>query len=183
MRIKKEETALLVVDLQEKLVPAMADAQELTRRAVMLMEGLKQFEIPTVVLRQYPKGLGDVIPAVQEVLGQYDPMDKLAYSAMQDEAIAKKMQALKAQGIKNVIVCGVESHICVLQTCTDLQDCGMQALMVCDAVGSRSGFDKEIAMRRAVAEGVLLTTVESILFELCKVAGTAEFKVISKLIV
>ena len=182
MRIFKEETALLVVDIQEKLVPVIHEADELIRRTVILLEGLKQFSVPTVVLRQYPKGLGDTHPEVKTALGEHTPYDKLAYSAMQDAEIAAEIKRLQETGIKNVIVCGVESHICVLQTCIDLQKEGLQAVMVADAVGSRNPYDKEIGLRRAAQENVLLTTVESILFELCQVAGTDAFKVISKLV-
>ena len=182
MRILKGETALLVVDLQEKLMPVIDQSDEVIRRTAMLIEGLKQFHVPVVVLRQYPKGLGDTHETVRAALGDHTPFDKLAYSAMQDAAIVAKMRELKSQGIKNVIVCGVESHICVLQSCIDLMAEGLQAILIADAVGSRNAYDKKIALKRAMQENILLSTVESVLFELCMAAGTDEFKVISKLV-
>lgn len=182
MRILKEETALLVVDLQEKLMPVIGAGQEVISRAATLIAGIKEFSLPIVVLRQYPKGLGDTHPEVLVALGEHTPFDKVAYSAMQDQEIINEMRALKARGIKNVIVCGVESHICVLQSCIDLMADGFQAIMVADAVGSRNSYDKEVALLRAGQEGILLTTVESILFELCMTAKAEEFKAISKLI-
>ena len=182
MRIKREETAALFVDLQERLIPAMAEGEEVVRRNVMLLEGLKVFGIPLVFLRQYPKGLGDIVPELREAAGEYTPFDKLAYSALKDEAIAAEFERLRAKGVKNVLVTGVEGHVCVLQSCIDLVEAGFQPLLVADCVGSRKAFDREVGLRRAEQEKVLLTTAESILFELCVVAGTEEFKAISKLV-
>jgi len=133
-------------------------------------------------LRQYPKGLGDIVPELRAAAGDYMPHDKLAYSAMKDEAIAAEFERLRADGIENIIVTGVESHVCVLQSCIDLAEAGFRPVLVVDCVGSRNPFDKEIALRRAEQENVLLTTAEAILFELCVVAGTDEFKAISKLV-
>ena len=182
MRITKENTAALFVDFQEKLIPAMDDGAEVVHRSVILLEGLKAMDIPMIFLRQYPKGLGDIVPEIRAAMGESRPFDKLAYSAMGDQAIVAEFQKLWVQGIRNILVCGVESHVCVLQTCIDLTEAGFTALMVTDAVASRRTSDKQIALQRAVQEVVLLTTVESILFELCKTAGTDEFKIISKLV-
>ena len=182
MRINRIQTAALFVDLQERLIPAMTDGTEVVQRSVMLLEGLKILGIPAVFLRQYPKGLGDTIPELRDAAGEHTPFDKLAYSALQDEAIVAEFERLRERDIKNVIVCGVEAHVCVLQTCIDLVNAGFQPILVTDCVASRNPYDKEIALRRAEHENVLLTTVESILFELCVVAGTDEFKAISKLV-
>ncbi|MCL2843345.1 MAG: isochorismatase family protein [Oscillospiraceae bacterium] len=182
MRIKKEETAALFVDLQERLIPAMDGGAEVVARNVMLLEGLKVLGIPAVFLRQYPKGLGDIVPEVREAAGDYAPFDKLAYSAMKDETIAAEFARLRAQGIQNILVTGVESHVCVLQSCIDLAEAGFTPVLVADCVASRNVFDKKIGLKRAVQEHVLLTTAEAILFELCVVAGTPEFKAISKLV-
>ena len=182
MRIKREETAVLFVDLQERLIPAMDRGEEVIGRNVLLLEGLKVLGIPAVFLRQYPKGLGDIVPELREAAGDYIPFDKLAYSAMKDEAIAAEFDRLRASGVKNVIVTGVESHVCVLQSCIDLVAAGFQPILVVDCVSSRKAFDMEIGLRRAVQENVLLTTAESILFELCVVAGTEEFKAMSRVV-
>ena len=182
MRISKENTAALFVDMQERLIPAVTDGEEIVRRNVTLLEGLKVMGVPMIVLRQYPKGLGDTAPELREAMGEHVPFDKLAYSAMGDEAIRAEFARLKERDIKNILVCGVESHVCVLQSCIDLVAEGFQVLMVADAVTSRNPYDKKIALRRAAGEGILLTTVESALFELCVVAGTEEFKAISKLV-
>jgi len=182
MRIKREETAALFVDLQERLIPAMHEGEEVVKRNVMLLEGLQVMGVPAVFLRQYPKGLGDIVPELREAAGEITPFDKLAYSAMKDEAIAAAFERLHARGVKNIIVTGVESHVCVLQSCVDLVEAGFRPVMVVDCVSSRNQFDKKIALKRAAQESVLLTTAESILFELCVTAGTDEFKAISKLV-
>jgi len=182
MRIERGTTVALFVDIQERLVPVMEQSEEVVRRNVILLEGLKALGVSSVFLRQYPKGLGDIVPELREAAGEYTPFDKLAYSAMKDGAIAAEFQRLKDGGIKSVIVSGVESHVCVLQSCIDLKEAGFQPLLVADCVSSRNAYDKKIGLKRAAQEGVLLTTVESILFELCVVAGTEEFKAISKLV-
>ena len=180
--IKKEETAALFVDLQERLIPAMDQGERVIQRNVMLLEGLKVLGVPRIFLHQYPKGLGEIVPEIKEAAGEHTPFEKNAFSAMKDEAIAAEFERLRAMGVKNVIVTGVESHICVLQSCIDLVAAGFQPLLVVDCVSSRTAFEKEIALQRAMQEKALLTTAEAILFELCVTSGTAEFKAISKLV-
>jgi len=182
MLITKENTAVLFVDLQERLVPAMNEGEEAIRRSAILSEGAKAMNVPRVFVRQYPKGLGDIAQGLRETMDDLVPFDKIDYSAVKDEAILEKLTELKEQGIENILTCGMESHVCVLQTCIDLVEEGFQPFMVADCSASRTVFDKEIGMRRAMQEGVLLTTVESALFELCAKAGTDEFKAISKLV-
>jgi len=182
MRIRKKETVALFVDLQEKLIPAMDQKKKVVVRTVMLAEGMKALGVPAVFLHQYPKGLGEIVEELREVAGDRIPFDKNSFSAMGDAHIVAEFERLKASGVKNVIVCGVEAHICVLQSCIDLVAAGFQPILVADCVDSRNPFDKEIGLRRAMQENVLLTTVESILFELCEVSGTDAFKAISKLV-
>ncbi|MCL2567879.1 MAG: isochorismatase family protein [Oscillospiraceae bacterium] len=182
MRIKKEETVALFVDLQERLLPVIDQREEIVKRNVMLSEGLKILGVSRVFLHQYPKGLGEIAPEIKETAGDCVPFDKSSFSAMGDDAIAAEFERLRVGGVKNVIVTGVEAHICVLQSCIDLVAAGFQPVLVTDCIGSRTSLDKEIGIHRAVQESVLLTTAEAILFELCVEAGTDQFKAISKLI-
>jgi len=182
MRIERQQTVALFVDIQERLIPAMDEGEAVVQRNVMLLEGLKVLGVPAVFLRQYPKGLGDTAPELRKAAGDYSPFDKLAYSAMKDEAIVAEFERLRQSGMTNVIVSGMESHVCVLQTCIDLVEADFQPILVTDCVTSRNAFDKKIALKRAMQEGILLTTAESVLFELCVVAGTDEFKAISRLV-
>jgi len=182
MRITKENTAALFVDMQARLIPVIDEGMEVVHRSATFAEGMRVLGIPMVWLHQYPKGLGEIVPELQAVMGDYVPFDKQSFSAMGDEAIVAEFERLRGLGVKNILVCGVESHVCVLQSCIDLIAAGFQPLMVTDCVGSRKPSDRKIALRRAAQEGTLLTTLEAALLELCAYAGTDQFKAISKLI-
>lgn len=179
MRILKEDTIALVVDFQEKLMPVMAYKKELEARTGILLNGLKALEVPMIITQQYTKGIGMSIPPVFEAAGTDVFYDKVTFSCYEDEQIKK---AVDESGCKNVIVCGIESHICVLQTCIDLKAAGYNPILVTDCISSRKLSDKEIALLRAQQEGVTLTTSEAILFELTRKAGSPVFKEISRLI-
>lgn len=179
MRILREDTAALLIDVQERLLPVVSRPEETAALTARLIKGLHILEVPVIPLRQYPKGLGDLAPQIREALGEYAPFDKTTFSAWDTEEIARRIQAL---GKKNLLVFGIEAHICVLQTVIDLIGAGYNAVLVADCISSRSPRDLEIALRRAEREGALLTTSESILFELLRKAGTDAFKQISALI-
>ena len=179
MRLLAEDTMALIIDFQEKLMPVMAEREALEKRTDILLRGLKALEIPMVMTQQYTKGIGMTIPSVREAAGSDDYYDKLTFSCFEDEAIHDKVESL---GRKNVIICGIEAHICVLQTCMDLKAAGYTPVLVADCISSRKLSDKEIALVRAQAEGILITTSEAVLFELTRKAGSAVFKEISRLI-
>jgi len=177
MRIAREDSLLLVVDVQEKLVPHMFEHEELVRKLEILVRGAKTLGLPIVAARQYPQGLGDIVMPLR--LQFPESHDKITFSCCGNEEM---MEVLQRKGKNTVIVCGVESHICVLQTAIDLKDAGFTVVAVADTMASRSQRDYEIALRRMEQEGILLTTTEAILFELCYRAGTDEFRTISKLV-
>lgn len=179
MRLLAEDTMALIIDFQEKLMPVMAEREALEKRTDILLRGLKALEIPMVMTQQYTKGIGMTIPSVREAAGSDDYFDKLTFSCFEDEAIHDKVESL---GRKKVLICGIEAHICVLQTCIDLKAAGYTPVLVADCISSRRLSDKEIALLRAQAEGILITTSESVLFELTRKAGSAVFKEISRLI-
>lgn len=177
MRIRKEETLVLLVDVQEKLYPAMTGKERMLQKMVTLLEGAKVLGVPAVAARQYPQGLGDTVAELQSYFTGY--YDKMTFSCFGAEAFRS---AVQEKGCKTVLIAGIEAHICVLQTVIDLKEAGFVPVVVADAISSRSVGDYEIALRRMEAEGVLLTTVESVLFELCRQAGTDEFKAIARLV-
>ncbi len=179
MRLLQEDTAAVLIDIQERLLPVMSEGGEMTAATVKFIEGLKLLQIPIIPIRQYPRGLGDLVPEVRSALGDYEPNDKMTFSAWDTEEIAAKIQAL---GKKNILVFGIEAHICVLQTVVDLIAADYNVVLVTDCVSSRRLADKEIALRRAEQEGALLSTSESLLFELLRKAGTDIFKGISALV-
>lgn len=175
MRIEREHTAALIVDFQERLVPAIADHEELMRRVQILLKGLKALEIPMVVTQQYTKGLGMSVPEIWEAIGSTEYQDKIHFSGL---SVAEPFIREK----KYILVCGMEAHCCVLQTVIDLAAAGYVPVLVTDCIGSRKPRDLEMAIRRAGQEGAVLTTYEAILFELLETAGTPLSKEIQRLI-
>ena len=175
MRIEKEQAIALVVDYQEKLMPVMHEKEQLLRNSCILLEGLKILDVPMVITQQYTKGLGMTVEAITEAAGTAEYIDKIAFTAY--DAVKWKLR-----GKKYVIVCGIETHICVLQTIIDLKEAGFVPVLVADCVSSRKESDKQVALDRARQEGAIVTTYESLLFELLKVAGTDISKKIQKLI-
>lgn len=175
MRIEKDKAIAIVVDYQEKLVPVMYDTEKLIHNSCILLEGLKTLGVPMVITQQYTKGLGTTVAPIKEAAGTEEYIDKISFTAY--ESVAEQVK-----GKTFVIVCGIETHICVLQTVIDLKAAGYIPVLVADCVSSRKEADKDIALERAKAEGAIVTTYESLLFELLKVAGTDTSKVIQKLI-
>ena len=177
MKILPEESLLVVVDVQEKLFTHMADKERLLAKLITLVEGMKALDVTVLAARQYPQGLGDVVePLKPYFTGCYD---KMTFSCCGEKNF---LSALEASGRKRIIVAGIEAHVCVLQTVLDLKQLGYTPVLVADAISSRSEFDAAMALRRAEAEGALLTTVEAILFELCRQAGSEVFRTISRLV-
>lgn len=177
MRIRALETIAITIDYQERLVPSIYDGDAVVNKTAMLIRGLRILDVPIVVPRQYPKGLGDIVPEIKEALGSYETHDKLTFSALGESGIVEAINSRK-----NVIVCGVEAHVCVLQTVLDLISAGYTPVLVADCIGSRSSEDRKYAIKRARDEGAIITTAESVLFEMTERAGTDIFKAISKLV-
>lgn len=175
MRIEREHTAALVVDFQERLVPAIADHEALMERVQILLKGLRALCVPMIVTQQYTKGLGMSVPEIWEASGEKDYLDKISFSALE---VAEP----KIRGKKYILVCGMEAHCCVLQTVIDLAAAGYVPVLVTDCIGSRRDTDLEMAIKRAEQEGAILTTGEAILFELLKEAGTPLSKEILKIV-
>ena len=173
MRIEREHTAALIVDFQERLVPAIADHEALMERVRILLRGLKALEIPMTVTQQYTKGMS--VPEVWEASGETEYLDKISFSALE---VAEP----KIHDKKYILVCGMEAHCCVLQTVIDLAGAGYVPVLVTDCIGSRRESDREMAIRRAEQEGAVLTSSEAILFELLKEAGTPLSKEILKIV-
>ncbi len=179
MKFTPAETMALAIDFQERLMPVIADGDAVLERTEILLTGLQLLNIPLLITRQYPKGLGDVVPGVKNIAAGVPALDKITFSACRDPYI---IDAARDMGRKNIIVCGVETHICVLQTIMDFQAAGFQTALVADCVGSRRKSDKEIGIKRAMQEGSLITSCEALLFELLGSAENEMFKNISLLI-
>ncbi len=180
MRILTEDTMALVIDYQEKLIPVMWEKEELLHNTEILLRGLNILEIPAIVSQQYTKGIGMTVGGIRSAFGEeFCYHDKITFSCYEDENIRAQIKELNR---KNILICGIETHICVLQTAVDLIAEGYRVILIEDCISSRKKNDRKIALRRAAGEGALISTYESILFELTRKAGSDTFKSISKLI-
>lgn len=179
MRITKENTIGLIIDIQERLFPAMWEKETLLKNTLILIQGLTELQLPLVVTQQYTKGLGETIPEIKSVLPEFSFIEKRDFSCCDEPSVIGKLKELEAQ---NIIVCGIESHVCVLQTAVDLKEAGFNPVVVMDCVSSRNKDSVEIAKERFRHEGILMTSYESVLFELTRSSAAAEFKAISKLV-
>jgi nicotinamidase-related amidase len=179
MRILKDRSAALIIDIQERLYPFIFENENLTKNVSKLIEGLKIIEIPIFVTEQYVKGLGPTIEPVVNVLGDHPRIEKMSFSCCDESCV---MEGIAVSGKENIIIAGIESHVCILQTVVDLIQNGYHPIVVEDCVSSRHENDKRMAIERMRQEGAIITTVESILFELLRYSGTEQFKGISKLV-
>lgn len=176
--MRPADTALLVIDVQERLLPVQPDAAQITWNIRRLLDGARVLGVRTASTEQYAEKLGPTTPELAERLTD-TPAAKLTFSC---GSCGEIFDAWRNEGIHRVAVCGIETHVCVQQTVLDLLAAGYQTFVVADAVGSRHLIDHKIALRRMEASGALLTTTEAALFEWCHEAGTPEFKEISKLV-
>lgn len=172
-RFFKERSAVLVLDMQEKLLPQILDADRIISQVGRLIDGANALGVPVLVTEQYRKGLGPTVSQLAENLNEAAcNEEKLLFSAVIQPVLAKLLELEVTQ----VIVCGIETHICVMQSCLDLLDKGFETAVVADAVSSRRLVDRKVGLQRMYQNGVVPVTVESILFEWVKQAGTADFK-------
>jgi nicotinamidase-related amidase len=174
--MSRGDTALVVIDVQERLMPSITGGPRLAWNIRRLIDAAKVLGLPVAATEQYPKGLGPTVGQLAERLG---PMpSKLTFSAGGCPAI---FEDLRGRGICKVLVCGIEAHVCVAQTVLDLLADGWQVFVAVDAVGSRFEIDCRTALQRMDSAGATLTTTEAAMFEWCQAAGTPEFKEISRL--
>jgi nicotinamidase-related amidase len=174
-RLKKEQASLLVVDIQERLCAAMErDALDrMINRSNAAIEGAKALELPVLVTEQYPKGLGPTHSLVRMRLGHYAPVEKLEFSACVPDVASRLGER------KQVLIIGMETHVCVFQTVRDLAEKGFIPFLLADAVMSRNAEDRRVGLEMCREAGAHLVTVEAALFDLLGCAGTPEFKKVS----
>jgi len=179
MRVKVEESLGLIIDIQEKLFPHISEHDQLSRNTEILISGLKILEVPIIVTEQYVKGLGPTIAPLSQLLEDQESIEKMSFSCCDEELFIKE---IKKQEKKVIIIAGIEAHVCVLQTVIDLLEKGFKVVVIEDCISSRSLNNKNIAIERMRQEGAIISSYESVLFELTKVSGTDKFKAISKLV-
>lgn len=176
--LHRELSRLLVVDVQQKLTPHIFNAETLVAKCETLIRGAAILNVPTYVTEQYRKGLGPTVEPLAALLPE--PVEKLRFSSA--EALGWGTAAEDETARDQIVIAGMETHVCILQTVLDLLSHGYRVTVAADAVGSRNERDYEIALRRLGDSGATVSTVESILFEWAEVAGTVEFKQISALV-
>ncbi|MBF7064863.1 hydrolase [Aliarcobacter butzleri] len=179
MRIRVEDALFCLVDVQERLFPHIGNKEILEKNLLTLVKGLKVLNVPFIVNEQYKKGIGETIPSLKELVETYSSYEKTTFSCCQND---ETMKAIKNTNKKVVIVAGIETHVCVLQTCIDLLENGFKVVLVTDCCSSRKENDTKFAIKRLIQAGVIPTTYESILFELTLDAKNPCFKEISSLV-
>ena len=172
-----DDSGLLVVDVQEKLVRLVPDHQRIVWNIGRLLDGAKLFNMPVLATEQYPKGLGGTTPELTARLDR--PAAKTAFSCVGCAEIAAELERLP---VGKWLVAGIETHVCVQQTVLDLLAAGFRVYVAADATGSRFEIDQRVALERMHAAGATLTTTESALFEWCQDAAAPQFKQLSALI-
>ena len=177
--LKPEKTALLIIDIQERILPVINNYQSVVENTLKLIKGFKVLGLPIYFTEQYPKGLGPTVRSILDELGDLKPFDKMSFSC---SGAGELFDKFKKKKLSQIVVCGIESHVCVQQTVLDLVENNIQVNLAADAVSSRKEMDYRTAVERMSHNGVEITTTESILFELLKVCGTPQFKEISKLV-
>ena len=178
MKIEAQDTFAIVIDYQERILAAMHEKEELLRRSEILVAGLHALDVPMILTTQYAKGLGDNVESITRAMGCNQAIDKNTFSVYANEQVRSAIPRDK----RYVILCGIEAHICVLQSMIDLQAAGYQTILVTDCVSSRNPSDCAYALVRAKQEGALITTSEAILYELLGGSAHPAFKTISTLI-
>ncbi len=164
-----------VIDLQEKLLPLIPNHERIIASGRKLLDGIRVFELPVLATEQYPKGLGRTHPSIREALeeSRATVLEKPTFSACGDKVVR---EALAAIDRPQAIVIGIEAHVCVQQTTLDLLAMDYDVFVCADSVGSRGRLDYETSLTRMRHDGAFVTTVESVLFELCNRCDTAQFK-------
>ncbi|MDB5651904.1 MAG: hypothetical protein JWL62_3424 [Hyphomicrobiales bacterium] len=183
MLLTCDAAQLLVVDIQEKLLPAMHRGEHAAAQAGILIRAARQLGVPITISEQYPRGLGPTVSALLEAAaGEACILPKTHFSCHRAPGIAQRLGELASKGRRQVVLCGIEAHICVTQTALDLHAAGYGVAVVTDAIDSREPSSKAVAITRLVQAGIVPVTAEMVLFEWLGEAGTADFKALLPLI-
>ena len=174
-----ENALVVVIDIQDRMMPSIHAHEELEKRTASLIKGCRILDVPVLVTQQYTKGLGETTLALKEALGEFDPIEKITFSCCGAPEFTDK---LKTSERKNIIITGVECHICVQLTVLDLLADGYNVYVVADCVGSRREFDYKYAIKRMRQAGAVFTKMESVLFEFLVRADHPKRKEISNIV-
>lgn len=177
--LEVDKCALVVIDIQGKLAQLMYRKEALFENAQKLIKGIQFLEIPIIITEQYPKGLGPTIPEIAALFPDFKPLPKVAFSCCGDEGFQQELLAVDR---RQILICGIETHVCVYQTTVDLLSSGYEVQVVADVVSSRTAENRETALQRIRDEGAAITSVEMALFELMKAADCPKFREVSNIV-
>ncbi len=178
--LSRENVMIIMIDIQEKLSPAMNNESDIIKNSKIILEMARVLDIPVIVTEQYPNGLGSTLEELKEYYTDRTRVyDKVSFSALRTESIRETIEKINRP---NVIIFGIETHICVYQTVKDLLVKGYNTYVPIDAVGSRTKENNDNGLELMRDFGARVSNVETILFELLEKAGTDEFKQLSPLI-
>ena len=177
-RLRREETVLLVIDVQEKLLPVMLEAERVARNCALLITAARRLDLPVIVTEQYPARLGATVGPLREALGEFTPIEKLRFSAL----VPPVQALLEGSGRRTILLAGIEGHVCVLQTALDLLEAGYTVFGASDAISSRQAWNRASGWERMRSAGAVPASTESAIFELLGEAGTPDFKALQPLI-
>lgn len=171
--------AVVIVDMQEKLLPAMADGAAVLRQHGILLQGAQALKLPVLATEQYPKGLGFTVPELKPLLNPETTYEKTSFSCFGSAPFA---DYFRLGGAKQLVVAGIETHVCVQQTVLDALERGLEVFILADAVASRNPANRDTALALMRNAGAVITSTESFLFECLRGAAHPEFRTISKLV-
>lgn len=177
--LKKDNTALVLIDIQGKLARIVHNSEFVIDNISRVVQGAKVLGLPILWLEQYPKGLGPTVEEISEHLSDEKPIEKITFSAYDNEEFVK---ALEKTGCKNILLTGIETHICVYQTSSHLIENGYNVEVLADCVSSRTALNREIGIEKMKQLGAKISSVEMALFEMQQIAKGDDFKAISKIV-
>ena len=178
MRVTPAHSVLCVIDVQEKIIPTIPTGQHVITECCRLVEAADLFDIPILFTEQYPKGLGQTVEPLSSKIKNQKSLEKISFSCCGTPTFLDQISS----DVETLIVCGIETHICVAQTVLDALQTGFRVYIAVDAVGSYREHDHTVALRRLEGSGAVLTTTEAILFELCGTAENPAFKRMQQLV-
>ncbi|MEM7192134.1 MAG: hydrolase [Pseudomonadota bacterium] len=183
MLLSREKSQVLIVDVQDKLLAAIDGADRIIDRCVRLVHAARKLGVPITMSEQYPQGLGPTHDSVRDAFANDGFVaDKTEFSCMRNDMLRDRLHDLRREGRAQVVIGGIEAHVCVTQTAMDLESQGFEAFVVADAVGSRSKVNRKLALSRLQKAGADIVDSEMVLFEWMERAGTPEFKALQALI-
>lgn len=179
MLMDRAASCLLLIDVQERLAPAMAGRDAMEANATVLLKAAARLDVPVLISEQYPKGLGRTVVDLTALADGADVIEKTAFSCLRENAWRARFDDM---GRRQAVMCGIEAHVCVLQTALDLLSAGIEVFVAADAVASRTAANRDLALDRLRHAGAQVVSTEMVVFEWLAKAGTPEFKDVSALI-